>query len=132
MLHYMQSLKEQVGYVSMKTKYMERQARNFPSLPGFDTDIGSSMEENLDGETEDIVPINPIEEKDKKIASLEKSVEGLKTKEAEITQLKEALSKSSAELDLVSKKHRTSLKKLSFTQKAAEHRLLANISNQQL
>ena len=49
MMHYMQSLKEKVGYVSLKTKYMERQARNFPSLPGFDTDIISRMDENLDG-----------------------------------------------------------------------------------
>ena len=29
---YMQSLRTQVGYVSLKTKYMEQQARSFPSL----------------------------------------------------------------------------------------------------
>ena len=64
MLNYMLSLKAQLGYVSLKTKHMERQARHFPSLPGFDTDISSSMDENGDEESLDIVAINPIEEKE--------------------------------------------------------------------
>ena len=116
MLHYMKSLKEQVGYVSLKTKYMERQARNFPSLLGFDTDIISRMDENLNGELEDIVPVNPIEEKDKHIAALEKKVETL-------------IAKETKDLDQEKNSHQTSLKKLSFTQKATEQRLLDSISN---
>ena len=89
MLNYMLSLKAQLGYVSLKTKHMERQARHFPSLPGFDTDISSSMDENGDEESLDIVAINPIEEKEKKFAALEKKVEMLKTKDSEIAKLKE-------------------------------------------
>ena len=86
----MQSLKTQVGYVSLKTKYMEKQARNFPYLPGFDIEICSNMEENSDADTLEIFPINPIEEKDMKIASLDKKVESLNAKELEICQFKEA------------------------------------------
>ena len=80
MLQYMHSLRTSVGYVSLKTKYLELQARNFPFLPGFDTDISSNMEENELGE-EGIVPVNPIEEKDRQIAELEKSVEESKSQE---------------------------------------------------
>ena len=83
MYHYMESLKAQAGYVSLKTKFMEKQARNFPALPGFDTDIRSNMEENGESEFQEIVPSNPIEEKDKKIAVLEKYIETLKIKEKE-------------------------------------------------
>ena len=45
MLQYMQSLRRQVGYVSLKAQYTEQQARNFPSLPGFDSDILNNMDE---------------------------------------------------------------------------------------
>ena len=126
MLSYMQSLKSQVGYVSLKTKYVEQQARSFPSLPGFDTDISSSMDEV---DSEDLVPVNPIEEKDKQIAALEKTVGEMKTKESEIIHLKETVFKSTAELNFVKKEHNTTLQKLSFTQKATEDRLLSNIAN---
>ena len=129
MLHYMQSLKAQVGYVSLKTKYMEKQARNFPPLPGFDTDIRSNMEESSDIDFEDIIPMNPIEEKDNKIANLEKKLENLKEKETEINQLKEALSKSSADLRDANITNKTVQRKLTFTKNATEQRLLDSISN---
>ena len=122
-------LKVSVGYVSLKTKYTEKQAKNFPSLPGFDTEISSNMEENNDSDTGDIVPMNPIEEKDKKIAALEKRVESLKGQESEISKLKEALSKSSAELKSEKMSNKTSLRKLDFTKNATEQRLLDSISN---
>ena len=51
------------------------------------------MDENLEGE-EYLVPCNPIEEKDRKIAALEKSVEILKANENQVTQIKKELSKS--------------------------------------
>ena len=127
MLNYMQSLKSQVGYVSLKSKYVEQQARSFPSLPGFDSDIISNMEENND--LEDLVPINPIEEKDKKIAALEKTVDRMKNKDEEINQLKELLCKTTAELKTAKNSHNTTLKKLDFTQKATEKRLVDSISD---
>ena len=52
------------------------------------------MEDNYDNE--DIIPMNPIEEKDGKIAVLEKKVESLKTKDFEISRLHEALAKACA------------------------------------
>ena len=60
------------------------------------------MDENGDEESLDIVAINPIEEKDKKIAALEKNVEMMKTKDSEIAKLKEELSKSTVELKTAS------------------------------
>ena len=125
--HYMESLKTQVGYMSLKSKHVEKQARNFPSLPGFDTDISSNMEEH---DLQDIVPMNPIEEKDRKIAALEKNIDTWKSKETENIQLREALTKSVAELKTVKSDHRTSLRRISFTKKVTEQKLLDSISNQ--
>ena len=98
MLQYMQSLRNQVGYVSLKTKYMEQQAKNFPPLIGFDSDIISNMEEAEDGEVEQIIPICPIAEKDNKIASLEKKLQCVKEKDLEIEKLKEALATVNVDL----------------------------------
>ena len=121
MAHYMQSLRTHVRYVSLKVQFTEMQARNFPSLPGFDTDITPSMEEDLEGE-EHLVPSDSIEEKDRKIAALEKNVEILKTKEAEVLNLKKDLTKSNLE-------HKIAMKKITFTQKATEQRLFDCISD---
>ena len=78
---------------------MEKMAKNFPSLPGFDSDIPSSMDD--DNNIEDVVPINPIEEKDKKITALEKQLEKLESKEAELASLKEAFDLKSVELEKI-------------------------------
>ena len=121
MLHYMQSLRTQVGYVSIKTKYTELQARNFRSLPGFDTDIANTMEENVDAE-EYLVPSNPLEEKDRRIATLEMNLESLKNKESEIVELKRDLAQSKSD-------HLISLKKIDFTQKGTDQSLFDCISN---
>ena len=106
---------------------MEKMAKNFPSLPGFDSDIPSSMDE--DNIIEDVVPINPIEEKDKKITALEKQLEKLESKEAELASLKEAFDLKSGELEKMKISNKTSLKKLSFTKKATEERILSSIAN---
>ena len=69
-----------MGYISLKTRYLEQQARNFPSLNRKDTgQEGSTMEENQDTD-EPIMPSNPIEEKDMKIALLETEIEKAKAK----------------------------------------------------
>ena len=86
------------GYVSLKPKYLKLQAKNYPSLPGFDSDISSNMEE-IEGDGEGIVPVNPIEEKDKQIAELERKIGELQPKETEMIQLKEALAKSKVDLN---------------------------------
>ena len=79
------------------------------------------MEESTDGDNEDLVPVNPIEEKDQKIANLEKRVESLKASETEIAKLKEELSQSRKELNIE--------KNLTFAKNATEKRLLDSINN---
>ena len=124
MFLYMQSLRAKLGYISMKTMYMEDQARNFPSLNGTE-EVRSEMTEDEDL----VVPMNPIELKDKQIAALKKNVEDFKTKDTEIDRLKEALTKTNAELKVVKKNFHTSQQKLNFTKKATENVLVENISN---
>ena len=121
---YMQSLRAKVGYASLKTIYMEDQARQFPSLTGKDT-VNTEMHE----EDDEVVPTNPIEQKDKKIASLIKDLELAKAKDEEIKNLKEALNKSSSELKATKKSFHTIQQKLNFTKKATENSIVENISN---
>ena len=61
MLSYMQSLKVKLGYESLKSKYLEKQAKNFPSLHGPNVEERATMEENTETD-EPILPSNPIEE----------------------------------------------------------------------
>ena len=120
MAQYMQSLRTHFGYIPLKTRYLEMQAKNYPSLPGFDVDITSNMEEN-EADFEGIVAVNPIEERDKQINELMKTVDSLKNQEAENSKLKQALAKSKSDLSI-------SLRKISFTQKATEQRIVDSIS----
>ena len=85
------------------------------------------MDEYL--EDEGLVPINPIEEKDKLIAALEKRVESLKTKEDDVNKLREDLCKSVAEIKILRNENKTSLKKLNFTKNVTEQRILESISD---
>ena len=80
-------------------------------------------------EEDNLVPVNPIEEKDRQIAALEKKVEAFKTKDADMNMLKEELVKIAAELKMSRNENKTSLKKLNFTKKATEDRLLDSISS---
>ena len=65
---YMESVKNEHGYRSLKAKYQEM----FPT-PGGAANYGV-LEQDSYGE-EDILPINPIEEKNCQIMSLKKSLE---------------------------------------------------------
>ena len=124
MFLYMQSLRLKIGYTSLKTLYMEDQARNFPSLKGTDQQVNEMNEEE-----DSVVPMNPIELKDKKIYSLLKDLEATKAKDDEINSLKEALVKSTAELKSTKKSFYTIQQKLNFTKKATENSLVDSISN---
>ena len=79
------------------------------------------MEEH-DIECTDILPENPIEVKDRHIANLEKEIEVLKATQDEIDSLKKALAQSKLDLS-------TTQKKISFTQKATENRILECIAD---
>ena len=122
MFQYMESLRQQVGYVSLKIKHMELQAKNFPSLPGFDNEEKSNMCEEYD--EDEIVPIDPLEDKDNQIHALEKQVALLKEKEAQHSDLEKQLSNYKTELDTIKNDYKTSTRKLSFTKKVTEERIL--------
>ena len=117
-------MRARVGYTSLKTLYMEEQARNFPSLKGTEQKVAEINEDD-----DDLLPMNPIEQKDKKIASLLKDLETTKAKDDQINSLKEALTKSTAELKSTKKSFFTIQQKLNFTKKATENSLVENISN---
>ena len=118
MLSYMQNLRTEVGYVSLKNKYLEHMAANFPSLPGFDSETPNQMDDS-----EELVYTNlSTDEKDQQISVLQKQVLDLQTKEKENTELKTDLSKVKDDLS-------TYRRKLNFTKKATEQRLLDNIAN---
>lgn len=120
----MQSLRAKLGYTSLKTLYTEDQARNYPSLNSKE-DAVSQMNEDDDS----FVPMNPIELKDKEIATLRKNVEESKAKDKEVDHLKEALTKATAELKVTKKNYHTSQQKLNFTKKATEKVLVQSISD---
>jgi hypothetical protein len=80
MTDYMEWLRRSVGYESLKSQYL----RQFPSL---NVERSSSMDEHIDaGDEEDLLPSNPIERRDAKIAELEKNV-------ADMNELKENVEK---------------------------------------
>jgi hypothetical protein len=81
MTQYMNSLKIKVWFSSLKSKYLESQDRNFPNLLGNTLPAGNNdIIEEVNEHREIIIPVNPIEEKDPKIAILEKALEATKVK----------------------------------------------------
>ena len=80
-------------------------------------------------DVEEVLPTNPIEEKDKKIEELEKTLATQKEEISELNQLKEALTKTKAELNTVKKEYTTSIKKLNYTKNATEQKIGEVISN---
>ena len=125
---YMQSLRDKVGYVSMKIKHAEKQARMFPSMIGLLGEKSSEQElQSLwtmeEGEQKDFIPIlTPVEEKDKIIAEQEAKLQVLLERQQEAPSLAEALEKARIE-NIVLKK------KISLTRRATEQKILENISN---
>ena len=89
MSHYMESVKLKHDYQSLKSKYYEK----FPHLGGAGT---GKVREADEGDTlrdpdDDIYPVNPIIEKDKQIANLEKELEEKENQLREIGAVKEKL-----------------------------------------
>ena len=75
MTDYMEWLKRSVGYESLKSQYL----RQYPSL---NVEKSSNMDEQIDADDEEeLLPSNPIERRDAKIAELEKNVADMASKE---------------------------------------------------
>ena len=125
--NYIQHLKIKLGYTSLKTRYLENLAKHFPSLNRAEN-LENQIEDKLEND-DDIIPMNPIELKDKEIASLTVNLEKSIAKELALNNLKEDLKKTTAELNLMKKNFNTSQQKLSFARKATETLLVENIAN---
>ena len=111
MADYMSYLKKTVGYESLKSQYL----RQFPTLG---KECISQMEENNcdEDEEDDLLPLNPIERRDARIAELEKN-------ETNITDLREKMLKMKAELNIALKTSNIAKNKLNFARKVTEERL---------
>ena len=105
MTSYMQGLRSSVGYISMKIKYIEKQAKMFPSLIGLPGE--RSSEQEVDGawamnEDESIKTaeiLNPIEERDKTISEQTQLIEHLKEDTLRANSLAEQVEKMMVEND---------------------------------
>ena len=85
------------------------QARNYPSLQGNDI-----SQPNMDKDLEtinNIFPSNPIEDRDKEIAELHKELGNIKAANGELNNLKETVTKLSAELKVAKSNQMASKKK---------------------
>ena len=109
MTEYMAELKRTVGYESLKSQYL----RQFPSLGA---EKSSNMDDGGEYDDDEILPSNPIERRDIKIAELEKEV-------ADINVLKENALKMKAELNFAVKTAKIANAKVMFARKVTEERL---------
>ena len=129
MSHYMQSLRMTVGYVSLKIRYFEQQSKNFPPLnkaasANVEGYADMDRDQGLDENHTDVLPLNPIEEKDKKILELEKQIDDLRNDAGEVPALREGLTKVNAELKMMKANSRSSMRRLSFAKNVTEQRMV--------
>ena len=111
MSDYMAMLKRQVGYESLKSLYVQQ----FPSLQ--EENVSSMEDKDVDVEEEDeLLPTNPIERKDAKIAELEKTA-------AQVASLQESVLKMKAEKSIAIKAASVFKNKIKFARKVTEERL---------
>ena len=74
MSDYINSLKIKTGYTSLKTQYLEMQSWHFPRPGGGTAPSNYNEVDKIDALQTDLVPSNPIEERDSKISSLQESL----------------------------------------------------------
>ena len=136
MSSYMAALKVSTGYESLKVKYMRQLARNYPNLQGepeLDKTLPGDMDRDIvecDDEVEvsmAILPINPIIEKDKQIADLEKTLLSLREKVATIPDLVKGLEEAKAENKRILNASKQVGRRLSVTRKANEQKMVSLI-----
>ena len=125
---YMQGLRSSIGYVSMKIKYIEKQAKMFPSLIGLPGERSSEQEvagawsmDESEQPSHSII-LNPIEERDKLIFEQSQEIEKLKSLESKCLSVTNELQRYKGENSVMKKK-------INFTRKATEERTFENISN---
>ena len=105
MSEYINRLKIKTGYTSLKTQYLEMQARLFPSPGGSTAPSIPNEMDKIDALQTELVPINPIEDRDSKILSLQESLTlsaaSNKEKELAMKKLRRELSTAQKKVDKV-------------------------------
>ena len=112
MADYMADIKRSTGYESLKSQYLQQ----FPSLQKENT---SNIDDRIPGEGDeenDLLPTNPIERRDAKIAELENTV-------ADMAHLQETVVKTKARLNIAIKTAIIAKSKVKFARKVTEERL---------
>ena len=133
MKEYMETVRTKTGYVSLKRREAEAEARNFPSLyPEIQNEM-SSMEEELDSNEEAIVFRNPVEQKDleiqekmKQIGKLEKIIQD---QEDVVTQAKEKMATVENNLSTSRSKSNILAQHLTRSKAVVEMKLLEKIQD---
>ena len=121
---YMDFLKAKHGYRSMKAKYFEQ----FPAIGGAGNFGMNDMVER-NAEEEDILPINPIEEKDNQIAELKKALEESRKEVSDVNAIQDCLVKTRSELVLARKSSNLRSIKIDFAKRITEQRMSNSLSN---
>ena len=119
---YMEMVRVKHGYRSLKEKYYEL----YPP-PGGAGNFGISGIVDRNDEDEEVVPINPVEEKDKQIADLKDALEGSRREIQDINALKESLVKVKYELNSVKKFSSVAKSKIEFARKVTEQRMTESL-----
>ena len=122
---YMEFVKINHGYRSLKARYFEQ----FPTLGGTGTSGLNDMSENGgDGDDDEILPINPLVEKDLEISNLKKALEQCRKEVSESTVLQEQLAKTKSELKNSQRASSLARNKIEFARKVTEQRMSNSIS----
>ena len=112
---YMDMVKLKHGYRSLKAKYYEQ----FPYLGGPGT-AGLEMVEREITNEDNVVPINPIEEKNIEIDNLRHALESIKQDCLELDSVKDSLAKSKSELKSLRWVSNVNKNKVDFARKVVE------------
>ena len=112
---YMDMVKLKHGYRSLKAKYYEQ----FPNLGGPGT-AGLEMVEREITNEDNVVPINPIEEKNIEIDNLRHALESIKQDCLELDSVKDSLAKSKSELKSLRWVSNVNKNKVDFARKVVE------------
>ena len=126
---YMESLKLQDNYESLKSKYLEQQTKAFPLLGNQKNlrECTQSQSEIIDKADQEAVP---IEEKDAKIENLERENLALIAQIEELDSTRENLAKIKAENFQIKKTSLQLSKKLNLTRKTSELKLAEMITSE--
>ena len=120
---YMNMVKTKHGYSSLKQKYFEQNP-----IPGGAGNFGISEREDSI-EDSDIVPMNPIEEKDLQLSNLQQALEESRKEVQDIVSLKESLVKTKTELRAAKKSSILAKSKVDLARKVTEQRIIQSLPN---